>query len=218
MNKIISEISSATFLLALLTGLLYISGDAYHSGYLEELSLNPNLFSPQLNEILSQGFYMLFVGGVLLIFPSVFIAFIFCIYIYIVGEISEIELVRKIWNFLFSPSDPEREYKKPRLLIRLGNLALSLFVFFIFIAALQFTIYKAVNFSSEQGRDGAIDKLDEIKKSKIISIVELDKITLNGDVVKCSETHCAIYLIDIDVIRVVPIAIIKRIDIKQTEV
>jgi hypothetical protein len=215
MHRIISEISSTTFILALLTGLLYISGDSYIHGYLEQLSLTPRMFIPSFNEILSHGFYMLFIGGIYLIIPTFFIVFLFCSYIYMIGEISEIAFIRKVWNLLFSISKKESEYKKPKFISKTLNLALTILVFTLFTAVLLFTIYKVTDFSSKQGKEQGEKYLTELTSSLEANEIIIDSNTIQGSVVRCSSTHCAIYIKEKNIIKTVPVSSIKSISIEQ---
>lgn len=211
MNKIISEIGSASFLLALLTGMLYVSGDAYLSSYLQELELPAGLFQYPLNEVLSHGFYMFFIGGIFLVIPSIFIATLFFLYAHMIGEVSNIGVVRKIWGFLFHPENNVDQPRKPKLVSKVVNLSLASVVFVFFLALLLFTTYQAIEFSSKKGREGAKSRIKEL-----ISMVEHSEIKMKGfsllaSTIRCSSTHCALYVPEISEIRVVPVADIEAI-------
>ena len=216
MHKIISEISSATFLLALFTGLLYISGDSYIHGYLEQLSLTHRMFVPAFNEVLSHGFYMLFIGGIYLVIPTFLTMFLFYCYIYMIGEISEIAFIRKIFNVLFSiPKKKESEYKKPKLITKITNLALTTLVFTSFIAVLLFTIYKLTNFSTSQGKEQGDRYLKELISSSETNEILIESSSVKGSVVRCSSSHCAIYIKEKNIIKTVPVSSIKSISVEQ---
>jgi hypothetical protein len=216
MHRIIGEISSATFLLALFTGLLYISGDSYIYGYLEQLSLTPRMFVPSFNEILSHGFYMLFIGGIYLIIPTFLIVFLFYCYSYMIGEISEIGFIRKIFNFIFFiPQKKESEYKKPKLISKITNLALTTLVFTSFIAVLLFTIYKVTNFSFSQGKEQGEKYLKMLILSSESNKIFIGSNPIQGSIVRCSSTHCAVYIKEKNVIKTVPVSNIKSISVKH---
>ncbi|MCG6202746.1 hypothetical protein [Psychromonas antarctica] len=217
MHKLINEISSATFLLTLFTGLLYISGDAYIYGYLDELSLVQKLFMPSFNETLSQGFIMLFIGGIYLVIPSFFIAILFYSYMFMIGEISEVAFIRKIWNFIFPSSKREREYKKPELITRILNLALTFLVFTMFIALFLFTIFKVIDFASVQGKEQAQKDLIKFKSFNEYNEIIIAEKNVKGAVLRCSSTHCAVYIKEKNIIKTVPVSSIKSISIEQAK-
>jgi len=133
-----------------------------------------------------------------------------------IGEISEVGFIRRIFNFLFFiPPKKESEYKKPKLISKITNLALTILVFTSFIAVLLFTIYKVTSFSSLQGKEQGEKYLKELTSSLKSNDILIGSSSIKGSIVRCSSTHCAVYIKEKNVIKTVPVSSIKSISVVQ---
>lgn len=212
MTKHFNEIISSTFTISLLTGVLYISGESYVNGFLNELSLDSTLYAPQFTEVLSSGFYMLFIGGIHLIIPLSIISLLFYLYSFLIGEISKFQFIRKFCSFFIKPlRNSELPLEKPRLVSQILNLSITIIVFVTCVICIWVTIYRTINFTSDQGKKQAKQTIEKIENEKANTIISINGENKIGSIIKCSSTHCAIFFKESNYIQTVPVKDIETI-------
>jgi hypothetical protein len=214
-EKIFKEIFNVTFIIAVFTGLLYIAGYTYHGSYLSALFLPHDLFSVSFNEILVMGYYMLFIGGIFATFPAVIISLCVFMYLHLIGQLSQLKIIRRVIHFFFASNNNDNLLEKPEFLKKLIQLSLSILYFFVAILVVWFSLYTINNFSSEQATESAEITLVKAKEGVNSVTISINKTTIEGVILRCSQSHCAIFNNKKENILIYPVASIKNIEIER---
>ncbi|WP_318493068.1 hypothetical protein [Photobacterium leiognathi] len=193
LTRIIKELFNVSFILALFTSVLYIAGSDFNYGYLKALSIPSDLFKSSFYETLENGFTMIYLGGIYTVIPAVFISFILYLYIYLIGEISLIPIVRKIVINIPLKNKVDGDFRKPKIILKLIKVSFLFLIFTITLFIIGFLLYQVNVFASEQGFEAATRELEKAKIDKDKTNIVINNKTILGSILKCSSTHCAIY-------------------------
>jgi hypothetical protein len=158
-NLLIKEILSATFLLAVLTGLLYISGTSHQGAYWKEWGVESSLLSSDIYSSLTYGTVVWFLGGVMLVLPAIGLLIVALVYTPLANEIWKKQITHKIINWLYSKCSNKKETQEeadsPRFLKAVMAFVLdSLYICLILLAVL-YAFYRLIIFSSDLGAQQA---------------------------------------------------------------
>lgn len=159
----------ATVFLAAATGLLYVVGRYYKSGYLQKWGVESSLFTSDIYENLVAGFTVLYVGITFLLIISVVIGAAALVYNWMAVATWEQESIQKKVNWLRVKIDSweakKSEVEPPKCLTKLdGFIAKSLRACLVLLAV-AYPFYKAMSCSSELGKEHAVEEYEQYSKS-----------------------------------------------------
>lgn len=168
-NFLVKELFSATFLLAVLTGLLYILGSSYRGGYLKKWGVESQFVSTDFYTQIHSGSIVFHIESFLLSLLLTSCYIVLTIFLYTAIDLSREPFIHKALGFLWKKviflhrkfcfcnnEREEKEKSKSPLLKELLNITLRLLVIFLVISLILYSFYKSINFSSDLGANIAI--------------------------------------------------------------
>ncbi len=212
-DKILKEIFNVTFLLAIITGLLFFAGSVFHSSYIQELSLPHDLFNISFNETLITGFFVIFVGSIYTIASAVLVALCIFMCLHMIGQLSEIRTIREIYGFFLTSESKDNFLDQPEPLKKIIRLSLKIVIFLIFVLFLWIGLFTVNQFSSHQASESANKSYTAAKAGSGNVVIDVDNLRIRGVILKCSLTHCGVFDNNSNNILVFPVSSIKNIEI-----
>lgn len=170
-NFLVKELFSATFLLALFTGLLYISGYCCHSGYLNAWGFESGLLATELYYEVYLGTYSWFSGGIRLLFVcgvSGYLIVITTIFaVHALQNPTKNKLTKWLHNLFRKKEETPIEIELPDFIKNFGKVGLKLLSLSLWLLIVLFIFYGLVNYSSELGRKLALNHYNQCNSKSL---------------------------------------------------
>ena len=137
-----------------------MSGATYINSYLNEWGIESSLITADMQEVLVHGSGIWFIGGINVLFPSLFIALGAFAQFFLILEMSKSPKLRnissKIYRF-FKPAEVE-EVEPPTAIKDITGLSFKVLVSLLFLCVCLLLYYWLINFSASKATERAIEE------------------------------------------------------------
>ncbi len=165
-NNFLAKVGlDATILLAAATGLLYLVGRYYQSGYLQKWGIESDFFASDIYSNLVAGTIVLSAGMMYVLIMLIGIGIIALPYTALAIDLSRWEASRKIANWLRkkfrSKKEEEPESEPPKFLTDIISIAFKSIIIGSLLFATLYAFHRLIIFSSEQGEKQAAKEYEQ---------------------------------------------------------
>lgn len=198
---LIKSFLSATFVVTLMTCLLYVSGSSYLAGYLLTLGIEEGILRHEFVQTLEKGGLVFMLGWIKISILGVMSSFAALLYAYLAHEISKEDWIKRIANSIkrFFTKKRSEEMKEASFLFKkLLKVTALLFLSWVLVALMAYFYFQFIKFSSDQGEVQAIEKLNKISRGDHYheyQIADSAKRELKGFIVAADEKTLVVYVV-----------------------
>lgn len=224
-SSVLRELVNASFILALITSFLYLSGASYINSYLTEWGVEASLIALNTQDVLVHGAGVWFIGGMYVVISSVLIGLLFYLPFYMVSEISKSPLSRKIASKIYNALKPKKldELSPPYLVQTLTKWSLQFLLLSVALFIFLLMFHWLLNFSSSQAAERAQREYVEFstgnpKEQRIFSRKKsliINGTTKEGYILANSDNLVAVYFPEsestVEEVLVIPLSAISEI-------
>jgi hypothetical protein len=150
-------LQDAGLILALITGLLYISGAVYEQSYLERWGINPNLIDFKPQDLLIRGSFNWLIVGFNFLIPLFILAVVLNIIYELVTEFNKSPKLREFSSNIVNALKPDQSKAIEQSTFRKRLKRISIFVSMLFLGALfiVYVYFQILSFSDSQAKIAA---------------------------------------------------------------
>lgn len=174
-NFLMKELFSATFLLAVLTGLFYILGSSYRAGYFKKWGIESQFVSTDFYTQIHFGSIVFHAESLLFLGLLISFYIVLTVLLYTAIDLSREPFIHKVAGFLWrkmlllhkkfcNKKQKEKKENESVFLKELFDITLRLLVIASVIFLILYSFHKLIDFSSDMGANIAIKQYKSYSK------------------------------------------------------